>query len=90
MSSSLQMPEKSCQAVLGLLQDVLHTHGRKISALWNTEERKGDGTYKPLADTVEASNPFTATVWEGELLRKHYCPKIREEAKLMEKSLRTL
>lgn len=90
MSSTLQMPEKSCQAVLGLLQDVLHTHGRKINALWNTEERKGDGTYKPLADTVEASNPFTATVWEGELLRKHYCPKIREEVKLMEKSLRTL
>jgi nucleolar complex protein 3 len=90
MSVALQMPEKSCQAVLGLLHDVVHTHGRKINALWNTEERKGDGTFKPLAETVEASNPFTTTIWEGELLRKHYCPKVREELKAMEKELRSI
>jgi nucleolar complex protein 3 len=90
MSSSLQMPERSCQAVLALLQDVIHTHGRKVNALWNTEERKDDGTYKPLSETVEGSNPFTATVWEGEILRKHYCPKVREEVKLLEKNIRAL
>lgn len=88
MSVALQMPEKSCQAVLGLLHDVVHTHGRKVNALWNTEERKGDGTFKPLSETVEGSNPFTTTVWEGEILRKHYCPKVREELKSMEKELR--
>jgi nucleolar complex protein 3 len=27
-------------------------------------------------------------VWEGELLRKHYCPKVREELKAMEKALK--
>ena len=88
MSVALQVPEKSCQAVLGMLHDVVHTHGRKINALWNTEERKGDGTFKPLAETVEGSNPFTTTIWEGELLRKHYCPKVREELKAMEKELK--
>jgi nucleolar complex protein 3 len=88
MSVALQLPEKSCQAVLGMLHDVVHTHGRKINALWNTEERKGDGTFKPMAQTVEGSNPFTTTVWEGELLRKHYCPKVREELKAMEKALK--
>ncbi|KAL2134729.1 hypothetical protein VTI74DRAFT_10971 [Chaetomium olivicolor] len=88
MSVALQMPEKSCQAVLGMLHDVVHTHGRKVAALWNTEERKGDGTYKPLAETIEGSNPFTTTVWEGELLKKHYCPKVREELKAMEKELK--
>ena len=88
MSVALQMPEKSCQAVLGLLHDVVHTHGRKINALWNTEERKGDGTFKPLAETVEGSNPFTTTIWEGEILKKHYCPKVREELKAMEKELK--
>ncbi|KAL2263056.1 hypothetical protein VTK26DRAFT_8420 [Humicola hyalothermophila] len=88
MSAALQMPEKSCQAVLALLHDVVHTHGRKVGALWNTEERKGDGTHKPLSETVEGSNPFAATVWEGELLRKHYCPKVREEVKAMEKELK--
>ncbi|EGS20629.1 uncharacterized protein CTHT_0024630 [Thermochaetoides thermophila DSM 1495] len=90
MTLALQVPEKSSQAILGLLQDVVHTHGRKVAALWNTEERKGDGTYKPLSETVEGSNPFTTTIWEGELLRKHYCPKVREGLKAMEKELRSI
>lgn len=89
MSSSLHVPEKSCQAMLALLNDVMHTHGRKISALWNSEERKGDGSFNPLSDSVEGSNPFATTVWEGELLRRHYCPKVREGVKLLEKSLRS-
>ncbi|CAK7239288.1 MAG: hypothetical protein STHCBS139747_000718 [Sporothrix thermara] len=87
MSASLHVPEKSSQALLALLYDVAHTHSKKISALWNTEERKGDGTFNPLSDTAEASNPFAATVWEGELLRKHYCPKVREGIKALEKNL---
>lgn len=89
MSSSLHVPEKSCQAILALMNDVMHTHGRKIAALWNTEERKGDGTFNPQSDSVEGSNPFATTVWEGELLRRHYCPKVREGVKLLEKSLRS-
>ncbi|KAK4196623.1 nucleolar complex-associated protein-domain-containing protein [Triangularia verruculosa] len=90
MSVALQLPEKSCQAMLGLLGEVVHTHGRKVNSLWNTEERKMDGTFKPLAETVEGSNPFATTIWEGELLKKHYCPKVREELKAMEKELRNL
>ncbi|CAK7567228.1 MAG: hypothetical protein SEPTF4163_005190 [Sporothrix epigloea] len=87
MSASLHVPEKSSQALLALLYDVAHTHSKKISALWNTEERKGDGTFNPLSETAEASNPFAATVWEGELLRKHYCPKVREGIKALEKNV---
>jgi nucleolar complex protein 3 len=88
MASALHVPEKSCQAVLALLNDVTHIHGKKISALWNTEERKGDGTFNPLSDSVEGSNPFASTAWEGELLKRHYCPKVREGVKVLEKSLR--
>ncbi|OLN94046.1 Nucleolar complex-associated protein 3 [Colletotrichum chlorophyti] len=87
MSAALHMPDKSTQAVLALLQDVAHTHGKKISALWRTEERKGDGTYNALSDSVEGSNPFATTVWEGELLRRHFSPKVREGVKLLEKSI---
>ncbi|KAL8412028.1 hypothetical protein RB596_001329 [Gaeumannomyces avenae] len=87
MTASLHMPEKSCQAALALLHDVSHTHGNKIAALWSTDERKGDGKYNPLSDTVEGSNPFATTVWEGELLRRHFCPKVREGAKLLEKNV---
>ena len=87
MSAALQMPDKSCQAVLGLLSDVARTHGKKINSMWNTEERKGDGKFNGLSETIEASNPFAATVWEGELLRKHFSPKVREGLKLVEKGI---
>lgn len=90
MTVALQMPEKSCQAMLALVNDVNHTHGKKIAALWNTEERKDDGTFNPLSQSVEASNPFATTIWEGELLRRHYSPKVREGQKLLDKSLRSL
>ncbi|KAM0461788.1 hypothetical protein ACHAO4_000973 [Trichoderma viride] len=87
MTAALQLPDKSCQATLGLLNDMAHTHGKKIASLWNTEERKGDGRHNSLSDTVEGSNPFAATVWEGELLKKHFSPKVREGAKLLVKTL---
>ncbi|KAI2630713.1 nucleolar complex-associated protein 3 [Hypoxylon sp. NC1633] len=86
-SASLHVPEKSAQAVLALLADVAATHGRKVAALWNTEERKGDGTFNPLSESVEGSNPFAATVWEGEILRRHYCPKVREGVRIVETSM---
>ncbi|KAF7559333.1 hypothetical protein G7046_g4823 [Stylonectria norvegica] len=87
MTAALQLPEKSCQAVLVLLSDVAHTHSSKVNSLWNTEERKGDGRYNAMSDSVEGSNPFAATVWEGELLRRHYSPKVREGVKLVEKAM---
>ncbi|KAI8952852.1 CBF/Mak21 family-domain-containing protein [Xylaria longipes] len=87
MTTSLHVPEKSAQALLALLADVGNTHGRKIAALWNTEERKGDGVFNALSTSEEGSNPFATTVWEGEILRRHYCPKIRDAVKVMEKSI---
>ncbi|KAL7909994.1 nucleolar complex-associated domain-containing protein [Trichoderma velutinum] len=87
MTAALQLPDKSCQATLGLMNDMANTHGKKIASLWNTEERKGDGRHNAQSDTVEGSNPFAATVWEGELLKKHFSPKVREGLKLFEKSL---
>ncbi|ROW12765.1 hypothetical protein VMCG_00275 [Cytospora schulzeri] len=90
MTIALQMPERSCQAMLALVNDVNYTHGKKLGAIWNTEERKGDGTFNPFSESVEGTNPFATTVWEGELLRRHYCPKVREGQKLLEKSLRSM
>lgn len=87
MATALHLPDKSAQGVLALLGDVAHTHGKKVRALWNTEERKGDGRYNALAESVEGSNPFAATVWEGELLRRHFSPKVREGVMLLEKEM---
>ncbi|KAG6012724.1 hypothetical protein E4U43_007678 [Claviceps pusilla] len=87
MTASLQLPEKSTQAVLALLNDIAHAHGKKINSLWNTEERKGNGRFNALSQSVEGSNPFATTVWEGELLRKHFSPKVREGVKMLEKGV---
>ncbi|KAK2745381.1 hypothetical protein FQN57_003724 [Myotisia sp. PD_48] len=87
MSAALQLPEKSALAVLSLLTRVAKLHGRKIAALWNTEERKGDGVFDPYALDIERTNVFAGTVWEGELLRIHYCPQVREAAKDIEKAI---
>ncbi|KAL8653243.1 MAG: hypothetical protein Q9226_003926 [Calogaya cf. arnoldii] len=87
---SLHLPEKSAQAVLGLVHQVMKVHGRKVAALWNTEERKGDGVFDALRGDVEGSNPFASTVWEGELLRCHYVPAVREGLKGIEKLVREI
>ncbi|KAI4205564.1 MAG: hypothetical protein LQ350_000343 [Teloschistes chrysophthalmus] len=81
----LHLPEKSAQATIQLLHQVLKVHGRKIAGLWNTEERKGDGVFDGLRGDVEGSNPFAGTVWEGELLRCHYSPKVREGVRGVER-----
>ena len=80
MTSSLQMPEKSCTAMLGLMNDVLKTHKSKMHPQWYSEERKGDGVFDAASADFEGSNPFATTVWEGELLQLHFCPQVREGA----------
>lgn len=87
LTSSLHLPEKSGLAMLGLMNKVTKTHGQKIAGMWNTEERRGDGVFDPLRGEVEGSNPFACTVWEGEILRSHYCPGVREAIKGLERNI---
>lgn len=87
MTASLQLPEKSCVAMLELLQQVAKVHGRKVKALWFTEERRGDGVFEPLREEVEGCNPFASTIWEGELLRVHYAPGVRRGVKGINKTI---
>jgi nucleolar complex protein 3 len=87
LTSSLHLPEKSCMALMGLLGKVTKTHEKKIASLWNTEERRGDGAFDPLNGEVEGSNPFATTIWEGEILKKHFCPSVRDGVKTIEKNI---
>lgn len=90
LTGTLHLPEKSALALLALMQNVTKTHSTKVRGLWNTEERRGDGVFDAETGEVEGSNPFAATVWEGELLRKHYCPGVRESVKGLEKNVQGL
>ena len=85
MTTSLQVPEKSAIASLSLLNQVAKHNARRIAPLWNTEERKGDGVFNPYSPDIEATNVFAGNVWEGELLRLHYCPQVRDTASNIEK-----
>jgi nucleolar complex protein 3 len=87
LTASLHLPQKSCQAMLSLLSATTKTHGRKVAGLWNTEERRGDGMFDALRGEVEGSNPFASTAWEGEILRLHWCPKVRESVGMIEKNV---
>ncbi|KAF2763374.1 nucleolar complex-associated protein 3 [Pseudovirgaria hyperparasitica] len=86
--AACQLPEKSALAMLGLLTLVTKTHGKKVAALWRTEERRGDGVFDPLCERPEASNPFASTAWEGEVLRVHFSPAVREAYREVERGVR--
>ena len=90
LTSSLHLPEKSAMAIIGTMNKVAKTHTRKIAGLWNTEERTGDGEFDPLRPDLEGSNPFASTVWEGELLRLHFSPGVREGFKGLESIVRAV
>ena len=77
----LQTPEKSTLALLSLLAKLTDSkHARTLEPLWYSEERKGDGVYRGESESVEGANVFAvgSGVWEGELLRRHYVPGVRE------------
>ncbi|EXJ70426.1 uncharacterized protein A1O5_06494 [Cladophialophora psammophila CBS 110553] len=92
LTVSLQLPEKSTLAVFNLMAKIADKHGRKIEALWHSDERKGDGVYRGDSESVEGTNVLGtgSGVWELELLKRHYCPKIRESAQSVEGIIRDM
>ncbi|KAF4553268.1 putative nucleolar complex-associated protein [Elsinoe fawcettii] len=87
MTSVLHLPEKSALAVLALVKQILKVQGNKISGLWYTEERKGDGVFDMEREEPTSSNPFAGNVWEGELLKYHWSEKVKEAAKDIEREV---
>ena len=87
-TSTLQLPEKSTLAIVSLLSTITKVHGRKVAALWNTEERKGDGVFDAMRADLESSNPFASTIWDGELLKLHYAPAVREGIRGVERIIK--
>lgn len=89
LSVSLQLPEKSALAVLSLLAKIADKHPRKIEALWHSDERKGDGVFKGQSESLEGTNVLAtgSGVWEVELLKRHFCPRVREAMERVEKAV---
>ena len=87
LTVSLQVPEKSALAVLNLMERIADKHVRKVEPLWYSDERKGDGVFHGESDTIEGTNILAmgSGVWEQELLKKHYCPKVRDQVAAINK-----
>ncbi|KAI9675387.1 MAG: hypothetical protein M1817_001291 [Caeruleum heppii] len=87
LTASLHLPEKSCLATIRLMGKVATVHGQKIAGLWRTEETRGDGIFDGTKAEIEGSNPFASIIWEGEMLKRHYCPAVREALIDVEKAI---
>lgn len=85
---ALHLPEKPAAALLALLARVGRVHGPRMARLWDSETRKLNGPFDPLGRDPEASNPLATTVWEGELLKCHFSPRVREGYVLLEEVVR--
>ncbi|KAF6765174.1 nucleolar complex-associated protein 3 [Ephemerocybe angulata] len=54
----------------------------KLEALLSTEDRTYNGIYRPDVDDPQLCQPFESSFWELHLLqRRHWDPRVREEAK---------
>lgn len=89
MTLSLNLPEKTAVALMSFIEQILKLRKGKVAGIWHTDDRRGDGVFDPLSRQIERSNPFAATVWEGELLRQHYCPKVQLAIRSIEKLIKT-
>lgn len=87
MTSALHVPEKSALAELGIINKLGKRHFGRVVGLWSSEESVGDGAFDMQAEEPERSNPYAASVWEAELLRNHYSPKVAEAVREMEKTM---
>jgi len=87
LTATLHTPEKSTKALLALMGRIVDRHGRRLEALWYSDERKGDGVFKAEAETVEGTNVFAvgSGIWEEELLRRHYVPEVSEHVRALDK-----
>jgi nucleolar complex protein 3 len=92
LTVSLQLPEKSCLAVLALLHKIADKHARKIEPLWYSDERRGDGVFQGSSDSVEGTNVLSVGtgVWEMEIMKRHFCPAVREAVGKVEAVVRDM
>lgn len=85
MVASVQFPERSALASIGLVSKLARRNQTKLEGLFISEESVGEGAYKIECDEPELSNPMAATVFETILLEKHYSPKVAEAARTLPK-----
>ncbi|KAI8998713.1 nucleolar complex-associated protein 3 [Trametes punicea] len=87
LSAALQWPPATAVRAIELVA-VLIERDPKLEALLSTEDRAGNGVYRPDLDDPQLSNPFGTSFYElHTLAEKHWAEQVRVAAgKLLESS----
>ncbi|KAI0736984.1 nucleolar complex-associated protein 3 [Fomitopsis betulina] len=81
LTAALQWPPATAARAIELV-GVLVERDPKLEALLSTEDRGGNGLYRPDLDDPQLSNPFGTTFWELHVLaRRHWDARVRDQAR---------
>ncbi|KAF9426955.1 hypothetical protein BGZ94_005726, partial [Podila epigama] len=79
---SLQFPNKSMKNFLAIMKKLVQKQPQLDQLLTGTDEdRAGNGVYLPSLNDPELCNPMAASLWEFELMKSHFDPKVRSMAR---------
>ncbi|KAF9284973.1 hypothetical protein BGZ88_009726 [Linnemannia elongata] len=80
--ASLQFPNKSMKDFLAIMKKLVQKQPQLDQLLTGTDEdRAGNGVYHPALNDPELCNPMAASLWEFELMKSHFDPKVRQMAR---------
>ncbi|KAF8931226.1 hypothetical protein BGZ58_007749 [Dissophora ornata] len=80
--ASLQFPNKSMKDFLAIMKKLVQKQPQLDQLLTGSDEdRAGNGVYLPALNDPELCNPMAASLWEFELMKSHFDPKVRQLAR---------
>ncbi|KAF9929356.1 hypothetical protein FBU30_001622 [Linnemannia zychae] len=80
--ASLQFPNKSMKDFLAVMKKLIQKQPQLDQLLTGTDEdRAGNGVYHSALNDPELCNPMAASLWEFELMKSHFDPKVRQMAR---------
>ncbi|KAG0209554.1 hypothetical protein BGX28_010252 [Mortierella sp. GBA30] len=80
--ASLQFPNKSMKDFLAIMKKLIQKQPQLDQLLTGSDEdRAGNGVYLPALNDPELCNPMAASLWEFELMKSHFDPKVRQMAR---------
>ncbi|KAF9210061.1 hypothetical protein BGZ49_006818 [Haplosporangium sp. Z 27] len=80
--ASLQFPNKSMKDFLTIMKKLIQKQPQLDQLLTGSDEdRAGNGVYLPSLNDPELCNPMAASLWEFELMKSHFDPKVRQMAR---------
>ncbi|KAF9170605.1 hypothetical protein BGX21_011046 [Mortierella sp. AD011] len=80
--ASLQFPNKSMKDFLAIMKKLIQKQPQLDQLLTGSDEdRAGNGVYLPSLNDPELCNPMAASLWELEVMKSHFDPKVRQMAR---------